>query len=306
TSETKDSEVKSESTSETKDSEAKSESTSETKGSEAKSESPDEIQLKVSSAEASSSEVTAIPSSETSNVSKVRTKRAITLLADNNNLSGTSESINFSTNISREGYPERIMTLTGNYSPSDGRIYWNLNIMNKEGGGLFKNQGGYFFLTVSTENNGKLGEAVMLNTDTTALGNNNTINYSKFNGSDGKTDPQWRTNNIVSMGSTYDFNFYTPFNGSVEDLKNLDGTDMLLTVKSSTNPSNSYRYQNSFGENKVQSSLSGTGGYDFTEYNSTSTSTSRSTSLSASTSKSTSTSTSTSTSLSTSTSRSTS
>ncbi|MEM5398345.1 hypothetical protein, partial [Staphylococcus gallinarum] len=293
------SEVNSESTNKTKSSEVNSESTNKT----IFLEIPTKTQLTMSS-EVRNSEVAVVPNSEKTSISKVRTKRAITLLSNDRALNNSSETIDFSTNINREGYPDRIMTLTGSYSPSEGKIYWNLNVMNKEGGGLFKKQGGYFFLTVSTENDSKLGEAVMLNTDTTALGNNNNINYLNFNGSDRKTDPQWRTNNIVPIGSTYDFNFYTTFNGSVQDLENLNKTDMLLTLKSSTNPSNLYRYQNSLGENKAHASLGGTGGYDFTEYNSESTSTSRSNSLSASESTSTSRSNSLSASESTSTSRS--
>uniref|UniRef100_UPI00188EA58E KxYKxGKxW signal peptide domain-containing protein n=1 Tax=Staphylococcus chromogenes TaxID=46126 RepID=UPI00188EA58E len=222
------------------------------------------------------------------NVIKVRAKRALSPSSANEIIT-LDDNIEFSTNIDRSKDPSnRNLTLKGRYSPSEKRIYWNLNVLNIEGGGLFKNQSGYFFLTVSTENNSKLGEAVMLNTDTTFLGNNNKINYTNFSGTDGKTDPQWRTNNKVNIGSTYEFNFYTSYDGTIDDLKNIDKTDMLLTVKSSTNPSNLFRYQDSLGENKVHASIDGRGGYDFSEYDSSSLSTSASNSTSTSTSLSTS------------------
>ncbi|PCF83385.1 hypothetical protein, partial [Staphylococcus intermedius] len=168
-----------------------------------------------------------------------------------------NESINFTTNINRDASDGRnkILKLTGEYNPNLNIVEWNLNVK------MVNNSSPeYLFITTSTENNGNLGEATISETSTPfiLLGNNDKISYGSFNGKDGITDPQWRSEDKLSQGTEVTFKFTTTFNGTLEDFKNLNGTDMLFTVKSAG--FGFQRYQGDPGNNKVHASIQGYGG----------------------------------------------
>src|SRR5699024_1610196 len=63
----------------------------------------------------------------------------------------------------------------------------------------------------------------------------------------------------IAQGNEVIFNFRTPFNGNLNDLINLNGTDLLLTVKSAG--FTTQRYQSDPGNNEVYAQLSSYGGY---------------------------------------------
>ncbi|MCD3221008.1 hypothetical protein GP484_14205, partial [Mammaliicoccus sciuri] len=174
----------------------------------------------------------------------------------------SDQRIEFTTGIDRNIADGRnkILVLKGSYDPTTNQIEWDLNVK------LVENTSSeYLFVTVSTENQGKLGEAKITSTSVPfeSLGNNSKIGYKNFSGKDGETDPQWRSTDKLKPGQEVTFKFTTPFTGDLDDLRNLDGTDMLFTVKTASLPFQ--RYQSDFGNNKVHATVSGYGGFNIPE-----------------------------------------
>ncbi|WP_275086388.1 KxYKxGKxW signal peptide domain-containing protein [Staphylococcus intermedius] len=191
--------------------------------------------------------------------------------------SSTVDQIPFKTGIDYSDNPNnKNQLLTGVYDPNTKTITWTLTIKQTN-----NSSSEYFFATISTQDGGKLGTPTLIssNVPVTNVGQHTSINFTGgFNGSLGTNDPQWRTTNKVPLGQNIVLNFSTTFNGTVDDLKNLNGTDLLTTVKSA-----GYTWQNEqsqLGNNKTQATISGTGGYILDETSSQSASTSRSNSTS--------------------------
>ncbi|MDT2806880.1 KxYKxGKxW signal peptide domain-containing protein, partial [Vagococcus lutrae] len=209
--------------------------------------------------------------------------RPDSLVADATATQASEALINIATNIDYNKTPSKNQLLTGVYDPNTGIITWTLTV--KQLGNTSKE---YFFATISTEDGGRLGTPTLIGSSVpmTSVGQNTEINYGgKFNGNAGSNDPQWRTTSKVPLGQNVTWIFTTTLNGTVDDLKNLNGTDMLTTVKSAGMASQNEQWEP--GNNKTYASIGGTGGYITPEYDnsvSASTSASVSTSASASTS----------------------
>ncbi|MDT2842589.1 KxYKxGKxW signal peptide domain-containing protein, partial [Vagococcus lutrae] len=221
--------------------------------------------------------------------------RPDSLIADATAAQDSGTLINIATNIDYNKKPNTNLLLTGVYDPETGIITWTLTVKQ-----LTNSSSEYFFATVSTEDGGRLGTPTLIGSSVpmTYYGQNTEINYGgKFNGNALTNDPQWQTTNKVPLRKNVTWTFTTKLDGTVNDLKALNGTDMLITVKSAG--FTWQNQQNESGNNKAYASIGGTGGYilDTTDYdNSVSESTSASTSIVVSTSASTSVSTSASTS----------